>query len=423
MIIFTVLIVLSLIALASFISAIETAIVAASPGRIQKNRGVNRKVKLLLSLLKNKERVISTMLIIYSLVTTIATTFATGLIIEIVGEDYGTIVASAVMSVLIIVFAEVIPKAIAVSKAEKIALRFAKFIDFALNLMKPINYGLQFILKIFCFIMRIELKSEVTATDEVRGVIEHFHMEGNVIKNDRDMLGAVLDLRHITVEEIMVHRSQIVSINSDLPTEEIIEQALKTPYTRIPLWQDTKDNIIGILHMRSILKVLQKHKSDLAQINLKNFITEPWFVPENALLSRQLMEFKARRSHLAIVVDEYGDIIGILTLEDILEEIVGQMDDEVDTATSNIVAKDKTSYLVEGTTTIRDINRELNTEIPDADAHTISGVIMHELQRLPNVGDKLQIMNLNITIIKKQSHRIKQVLIEILPSEESKDAS
>lgn len=420
MFIIAIIFVIFLLGFASIISAIETAMIAASPGRIQKTktRGISKKVKLLMQLMKNKEKVISTMLIMYSILCTVATTIATGLIIEVVGDNLGTLVASAVMSILIIVFAEVIPKAIAVSKAEYIALRFVQFINNSLIIMKPINHILQIILRLFCFIFRIELKSDINATDEVRGVIEHLHREGDVIKNDRDMLGGVLDLRHITVEEIMVHRSQIVSLNANLSPKIIIEQALDSPHTRIPLWRDTKDNIIGVLHVRNILKEFHNKDVDIEKVNIMDFVTEPWFVPENALLSKQLMEFKTRRSHMAIIVDEYGDIIGILTLEDILEEIVGQIDDEVDNAPTKIVQKDKNSFVIDGTTTIRDINRELNTDIPDEDAHTISGFIMHKLERLPNIGDKLDVNNLVITTIKKQAHRIKQVLIEITYQED-----
>ncbi len=423
MILISGLVVIFLLICAFLLSALETAIIAASPSRLQK-KGVRsvKKVNLLLRLLKNKEKVISTLLIILSVVNTVATTIASGIILQIFGSEFGTIISSAVMSVLIIIFAEVVPKAIAVSKPESIAIKGAKFISGALYLMKPFNFILQFIVRIFCIIFRINLKSEISATDEVRGVIEHYHLEGNVIKYDRDMLGGVLDLRHITVEEVMVHRSQMITINADLSTSEIITQALKTPHTRIPLWQGKKDNIIGILHLRNVLNALHKNKFDYEKLDIKQYITEPWFVPEHALLSRQLMEFKARRSHIAIVVDEYGDIIGILTLEDILEEIVGQIDDEIDVHTNKIVKKEKNIYLVDGTTTIRDLNRELNINISDEQAHTIAGVIMHHMERLPNVGDKITINNINCTIVKKQTHKIKQVQVEVVVSAETENA-
>ncbi len=423
MIIFFSIIVVILLACAALISALETSVIAASPGRIQKKRSVSsKKVDLLLGILKNKDRVISTLLIMYSILHTVATTVATAVIIELSNPEYGTIIASAVMSVLVIVFAEVLPKAIAVSKAEKIAMKGAKFINYALWVMRPLNFTLQKIVKLFCLIFNIDLRSDISAADEVRGVIEHYHLEGNVIKNDRDMLGGVLDLRHISVAEVMVHRSQMVTINADLPVADIVSQALSTPYTRIPLWQGSKDNIIGILHLRNLLKALHKNKFDYLKVEIKLYISEPWFVPEHALLSRQLMEFRAKRSHIAIVVDEYGDIIGILTLEDILEEIVGQIDDEHDIETNKIIKKDKDIYIVEGTTTVRDLNRELNITLSDEQAHTIAGVIMHHLERLPNVGDKLELKNVRMTIIKKQTHKIKQVLVEIIDQNHRHDS-
>ncbi|MDX2049955.1 MAG: CNNM domain-containing protein [Rickettsiaceae bacterium] len=424
MLIFSVIIVLILITSSSLLSALETAFIAASLGKIEKQRKASpAKTRMLAKLLKNKDRVISTILIIYSIVNTVATTIATSTIIEIFGDEYGTVIASTIMSVLIIIFAEVIPKAIAVSNAEAIALNGVSFTNAALVIMKPINHSLHLFLRFFCFIFRIDLTTEISAADEVRGVIEHYHLEGNVKKYDRDMLGGILDLRHITVEAVMVHRSQIMSINIDQSPEDIINQALNTPHTRIPLWQGTKDNIIGILHVRNILKALHRNKYNFSKLDIKSYTSEPWFVPENAPLSKQLMEFKDRKSHMAIVVDEYGDIIGILTLEDILEEVVGQIDDELDVAPSKIIKKSKFNYIVDGTASIRDINRELSLKLSSENANTIAGLFMHNLERLPNVGDRIELSSARLTIVKKHFNRIKQVLIEIKPSEDNLNVS
>ncbi|MDX1916725.1 MAG: CNNM domain-containing protein, partial [Rickettsiaceae bacterium] len=301
-------IVLLLVFLSSYLSALETSIIAAVPARVHKRKEFSKQRKtLLLQLLKDKNKVISTILIIFSIINTVATTIATSLIIDIFGDEYGMIIASALMSTLIIIFAEVLPKAIAVSKAETIALYGVNFTNITLYIMKPINFGLHKILQGFCFIFGIDLHPEISAVEEVRGVIEHYHQEGNVRKDDRDMLGGVLDLKHITVEEAMIHRSQIVSIDIDLPLGDIITQALNSPHTRIPMWKNTKDNIVGILHLRSVLKALHKNKFNFGKIDISSYITEPWFIPENALLSKQLIEFKDRRNHMAIVVDEYGD--------------------------------------------------------------------------------------------------------------------
>ncbi|MDX1924454.1 MAG: CNNM domain-containing protein [Rickettsiaceae bacterium] len=422
MIFVSAIIVLLLIAFSSYLSALETSIVAASPGRIHKSKNASKKkTTLLLKLLKDRNKIISTILVMFSIVNTVATTLATGVIMELVGGEYGIAASSAIMSVLLIIFAEVLPKSIGVSKAEQIALKGAGFIKSSLYFMFPINFAINKIIKLFCFIFRVNLNSEISAADEVRGVIEHYHQEGNVKKYDRDMLGGVLDLRHITVEEVMIHRSQIVSINIDQNAGDIITQALNSPHTRIPLWRETKDNIVGILHLRSILKALHKNKYNFNKIDISSYITEPWFVPENAPLSKQLTEFKDRRSHMAIVVDEYGDIIGILTLEDILEEVVGQIEDEIDVAPSKIIKKNENMYLVDGTASIRDINRELNLQLNGEDAHTISGMFMHHLERLPNVGDVIHTSGAKMTIVKKHTHKIKQVLIEILQLEESHD--
>ncbi|NDB82274.1 MAG: DUF21 domain-containing protein [Alphaproteobacteria bacterium] len=420
MIIISTMIVIFLVGLSSYLAALEVSMIAAIPGRVHKRKEFGKKrIALLLSLLKDRNKVISTILIMVSIVNTVATTFATGLIIDIFGDEYGMIIASALMSLLIIVFAEVLPKAIAVSMAETIALYGVNFTNTTLYLVKPINFGLHKILQAFCFVFRINLHPEISAVDEVRGVIEHYHQEGNVRKDDRDMLGGILDLKHTTVEEAMIHRSQIISIDIDQPLGEIITQALNSPHTRIPMWKGTKDNIVGILHLRSILKALHKNKYNFGKIDISSYITEPWFIPENAALSKQLVEFKDRRSHMAIVVDEYGDIIGILTLEDILEEVVGQIDDEVDVTYNKIIKKNENSYLVDGILSIRDVNRELNINLDDEEAHTLSGLFMHILQRMPCVGDAIELQGARLTIVKKQAHRIKQVLIEIINSDDN----
>ncbi len=422
MLILDAIIVLLLIALSSYLSALETSMIAATPGRVHKRKeSGKKKVTLLLSLLKEKNKVISTILIMFSIVTTVATSFATTIIIELFGEEYGMFISSALMSLLIIVFAEVLPKAIAVSKPETIALSGANFTRLSLYLMRPINFAIHKILQLFCFIFRIDLHPEISAADEVRGIIEHYHREGNVKKDDKDMLGGVLDLMHTTVEEAMIHRSQIISIDVDQPTGDIITQALNSPHTRIPMWKDTKDNIIGILHLRNILKALHKNKYNFSKIDISAYITEPWYIPENAPLSKQLVEFKNRRIHMAIVVDEYGDIIGVLTLEDILEEVVGQIEDEMDVTSNKIIKKSETAYMVDGILSIRDINRELGINLNDEEAHTISGLFMHVLQRMPCVGDVINFPGTKLTIVKKQAHRIKQVLIEIIHSDDQQN--
>lgn len=411
MILISALTIIILLALSALLAAIETAITASSPGKLHKLKVEgDRRSEIVLNILKIKDKVISTMLIGNSLINTICTTLATAIFIDIFDDQHlGTIISSMVMAFMIIVFAEVVPKAIAVAKAEDITLFTAPAIVIFLKIMKPINYLLECAIRILCYMFGIDLKQEISGTEEVRGVIEHHLHEGNVYKDDRDMLGGVLDIRDMAISEIMVHRSNITSINIDSNNEEIIKFVLSSPHTRVPLWEGNKDNIIGVLHGRDLLKALYECNNDSKKINLKNIINQPWFVPENALVIHQLNAFRARKSHFACVVNEYGDLQGIITLEDILEEIVGQIYDEHDKSSEIIVKISNTEFIINGLITIRDLNRELSWNLPDEFANTLAGLIMYEIERVPDQGEVIELFNLKITILKKTANRIDKI--------------
>ena len=411
-----VIVIIIMIALSALFAATETAITASSPGKIHKLKiAGDKRAKTVLQVLKKKEKVIGTLLIGNTLINTVCTTIATTLFISFLGDN-GPLVASAVMAFIIIVFAEVVPKAIAVAKAEQLALKMASTIVIFLKLFKPINIALDYITRIFCFIFRINLNPQISGTEEVRGVIEHYHQEGGVYKADRNMLGGILDIRNMTVSEIMIHRSNIIAINIDLPSEVIIKTLLSSSHTRIPLWKDNRDNIIGILNLKDLLKSLYEHNNDQKKININELLTPPWFIPENALVVDQLNAFRERNNHFACVVDEYGDLQGIITLEDVIEEIVGPITDEHDRHSDEIIKKSDTEYVIKGTTTIRDVNRELDWNLPDDDANTIAGLIIHKIARIPKRGEVIELFNFKIIILKKSANKIDSLRIIILPT-------
>ncbi|WP_425363760.1 HlyC/CorC family transporter [Candidatus Tisiphia endosymbiont of Hybos culiciformis] len=419
MTIFLIIIIVLMIGCSALLSATETAITASSPGKIQKFKAAGiKRATIVLQVLKNKEKVIGTLLIGNTLFNTVCTTIATSMFIDWLGDN-GTVTASAVMAFLIIVFGEIIPKAIAVAKAEQLALFTSPAIMFLLSFLRPINYVFELIVKGFCFIFRINLQQNISGAEEVRGVIEHYHQEGNVYKSDRDMLGGILDIRKMTVSEIMIHRSNVIAINIDLPKEEIVRKALlSSPHTRIPLWKDTQDNIIGVLHIRDLLRALYEKNNDVKKVNIEELISQPWFIPDNALVTHQLHAFRERKNHFACVVDEYGDLQGIITLEDILEEIVGPIIDEHDYPINTIIKKSEIEFIIDGSATIRDVNRELNWNLPDYNANTIAGLIIYELERIPNQGESIKIFNLSITINKKIGNRLDSIKVTVLPNEE-----
>lgn len=414
MIIFSFIIVFGLLLFSAILSGVETAVIASSPGRMQKLKAEGSlKANVVLGLLKIKDKVISTLLVLMSISNTVCTTIAAGLFINIYGDEVGTLISGTLMSIFIIVFAEVIPKAIGVANAEKIALHVSTYLDFSLKLLKPLNYILDRIVRIFCYIFRINLKDTFTGADELRGVIEHQHQEGNVFKEDRDMLGGILDISAMTISSIMVHRTNMKTIDASLPIKKIVSHALSTTHTRIPIYKGTKDNIIGILHIRNLLKSLHDNDFNYSKITLNDFISEPWFVPDNSLVNQQLLEFRKRKTHFALVVDEYGEIKGLVTLEDVLEEIVGQIDDEHDKPVNKIVKKEEGQYHINGSMPIRDLNREMNWRLEDESAHTIAGLIIESAKRVPEQGESFVIQDIKFTVITRENNKIKSILADI----------
>lgn len=407
-------IVVVLLAFAALLSATETAITATSPGMIQKLKSEgDKKAGLLLGILKMKDKVISTILIGSSIANTICTTISTGVFIELLGDDLGTVVSSMVMSFLIIVFCEVIPKAIAVAKSEKIALLATRPLLIVLKILEPVNIFLSYIVKGFCFIFHIDLNQQVSAADEVRGVIEHHMHEGNVFKDDRDMLGGVLDIRNMEVADIMIHRSNIIGLDVTAPIEKIIKTVFSSSHSRFPFWEETHDNIIGILHVRDLIHKLHNVQHDIKKINIRSLLSTPLFVPDNSLVVQQLHRFREGHTHLACVVDEYGDLKGIITLEDILEEIVGQIYDEHDSAKDKIKKISEHIFIIDGSIPVRDINRELNWQIPEAEATTLAGFIISRMQKIPNHGEYITLRNLKMIVKQKAENRIKAVKVII----------
>lgn len=413
----TIVLIFIFLVIACLCSAIETAFTAASPAKIHKIKSEgNKSADISLELIKIKEKVISTCLILYSLLNTVATTIATGLFIMLYGEETGTIVSSIVMASLIIIFAEVLPKAIAVARPEKIVILSSKIVKCFLYLMYPINYALDYFVKGFCFVFRINLSQSISPVDEVKGIIKHYQVEGDVQKVDKNMIDAVLDITHMSVDEIMIHRSKMVTLQHDLPIESIISQALAAEYTKIPLWKDNSDNIISVLNVRTLMHYLYEEKIPPKQIVLNKITQEAWFIPDSLLVSQMLQNFKLRDDKAAFVVDEYGDLQGMVTVDDVVKEILGNIHDIGEKGAEGIRELDN-SYIIDGATTVREINRELDWNLPEDDANTIAGLIINHMGAIPEKGEQLTILGLNITIRKKVANKILSVSVQKISSD------
>ena len=403
-------IVLFLLIISAFFSAAETGITAASRAKIHKLKMEgNRRAKLVSKLRQEKEKLIGGILFGNNVVNIAASAITTSLFLKLFGDD-GVYIATAVVTVMVVIFGEVMPKTYALTFPEKVAMRAAPLLAITVKLFAPITLAVEFIVsRTFRLLGISEINdgSDVSGTDALRGAIELQHQEGGVIKHDRDMLGSILDLSEMEVGEIMIHRKQMDMIRSDMPTEAMIDFVLSTLHTRIPVYSDSPDNIIGILHAKELLKLLKRGERQLLTTeDILKMLKKPWFIPETTTLRDQLNAFMKARNHLALVIDEYGSVLGLVTLEDILEEIVGQIDDEHDSKSAVAKKEMDGSYLINGGATLRDVNRELDWKLPDDNATTIAGLVIHEAQSIPDIGQSFAFHGFHFQVMKKQRNQI-----------------
>lgn len=405
----TLIVIIALLAISAFFSGSETALTAASRARLHKLAEVgSRRAKIAQRLTENRERLIGAILLGNNLVNILASALATSVFLVMFGNT-GIVYATLVMTALVLIFAEVLPKTYAITNAERMSLAVAPLLNVLISLFAPVTAAIQFIVRhtLRLFGVDIENTREVlSAHEELRGAIDLHHHEGSVVKTDRDMLGGILDLQDLEVQEVMVHRKNMTMADASLPPQEIVDQILASPHTRIPLWKDNPENIIGIMHVKDLLRPLTATKGDISSLDILSIAAPPWFVPENTGLQDQLNAFLQRNSHFALVVDEYGALMGLITLEDILEEIVGEISDEHDIETPGLNIKRDGTVIAEGTVTIRDLNRTMEWSLPDEEATTIAGLVIHEAQTIPDVGQIFTFYNYKFEIIGRQRNQI-----------------
>jgi Mg2+/Co2+ transporter CorB len=401
--------ILGLLILSAFFSGSETALTAASRARMHAlEQDGNRRAKIVTYLLSIRERLIGAILLGNSLANIAASALATSLFLALFGEA-GVAYATVVMTVLVVLFAEVLPKTYAIVNADRMALFVAPAVRFVVAVLAPVTRAMQFLVRHTLRLFGASVGEDVevlSAHEELRGAINLHHKEGGVVKIDRDMLGGVLDLRELTVSDIMVHRTTMDAIDVDLPTEQVVDAALKSSHTRVPLWRGEREEIVGILHAKTLLRALREAGGDLGKLDIMSLSSPPWFVPDSTSLKDQLNAFPKRKAHFAIVVDEYGEVMGLVTLEDIIEEIVGDITDETDIASIAARVEPDGSLIVDGTVPIRDVNRMMDWNIPDDDATTIAGLVMHEAQAIPYQGQRFNFHGFRFEVLRRQKNRI-----------------
>ncbi len=405
-----------LIIISGFFSGAETGLTAASRARLTEldRKGV-RRAQLVLKITEKKERLIGALLLGNNLANITASAVATAALIKIFGDN-GAVYASAIMTALILIFAEVLPKTYAIAYPDRVALAVAPIMRFISAVLGPIVLTVEYIVKntLQVFGVNIDDDQDVfSAHDELRGAIDLHHKEGAVIKKDKDMLGGILDLKDLEVLDVMIHRTQMVTMDIDQPVNEIVEQVLKSGHSRVPLWRNTTDNIIGVLHAKSLFAALQKHGGDATQVKLDDIIIDAWFVPDTRPLESQLNAFLRRKSHFAIVVDEYGETQGLITLEDIIEEIVGDIKDEFDVAVTGLRKNKDGSYNIDGSVPLRDLNRATDWKLPDEEATTLAGLVIHEARAIPSQGQVFHFHNFRFEVLKKRKQQL--TMIKVTP--------
>lgn len=407
-----------LLLLSAFFSGSETALTAASRVRLlSREKEGNTRAGLVNRIREHKDRMIGALLLGNNLVNIMASAIATSLFIKMFGEA-GVVVATLVMTLMVLIFAEVLPKTYAFHHAETVAMRIAPVIRFIIMIFAPITEGVTWIVRMCLKLFGVDI-SKVGAGSHLellKGVIEMHEGPEQETQEQRAMLRSILDLADVDIEDIMTHRKYVNMIDIDAPVEKIVDEVLESPHTRMPLYKDNIDNIVGVLHAKHLLRELRDVSGDLEKVNIPNITMQPWFVPETTALFDQLQAFRERKEHFAVVVDEYGAFMGVVTLEDILEEIVGDIDDEHDVQMTGVKLMNNGTYVINGSVTIRDLNREFDWGLPDEEYSTLAGLILYESQMVPKVGQTFNFHGFRMDI--QRRHRNQITLVRVTPPEE-----
>ncbi|HEX3886646.1 MAG TPA: HlyC/CorC family transporter [Phenylobacterium sp.] len=416
-------VVFALLAASALFSAAETAMTGASRARMhQLDRDGDRAARRVNRLLGDREMMIGAVLLGNNIFNILATELASSVFAKVIPGAWGVAAATAVMTVLILVFAEILPKTIAILRSDDIARLLSAPTLLVVKFFGPIIFGVQYVVRrtLNLFGVRLGMEMDVLAAhEEIRGAVEYHHAEGLVETHDRWMLGGVLDLAEMDVSEVMVHRNAIATVDADLSPREILAETLDSGHSRLPLYRDEPENIVGVLHNKDLLQAIADADGQIEAIDMAAIIREPWFIPETTSLKDQLSAFLKRRTHFALVVDEYGALQGLVTLEDILEEIVGEIEDEHDVAPTGVHAAEDGSVSVDGAVTIRDLNRALNWDLPDDEAVTVAGLLIHEARRIPEAGQTFSFHDHRFTVLERKVNRITK--LRIWPAEPRED--
>jgi Mg2+/Co2+ transporter CorB len=416
MLVTTLIAVALLLAVSAFFAGSETALTAVSRGRMhQLEKDGSRAAGAVNRLVENRERLIGALLLGNTFINILASSLMTAALEGRFGHRTVAI-TTGIMTVVILVFAEVLPKTLAIARTDRFALFVAVPLRWIVSVLAPVVASVQWlvwrVLAVFGVGSDEEIGTEEEAHEEIRGSVELHHREGNVEREHRDMIGGILDLRELQVGDVMLHRTSMDAYDVELPKRELLDSLIASPHSRVPLWKDQPENIVGILSTKHLAQALVDHKGDLDAIDIAGLAAPPWYVPDTTSLEEQLASFREHKSHFALVVDEYGTLQGLVTLEDILEEIFGRLPDEhTPQARPDVRRRPDGSYLVDGTVTVRDLNRELDWNLPEDDATTIAGLVISQSGTIPDTGQRFAFFGYTFEIMRRQRNQITAVRV------------
>lgn len=406
--------ILVLLVLSFFFSGSETALTATSRSRMhQQAKQGDQRATTVLKLLERKDRLIGAILLGNNLVNISASALATTILVSLFGEA-GVVYATVVMTALVLIFAEVLPKTYALSHADTVALKVAGIIRIIVLIFAPITSAVQSIVRATLKPFGVDLSHTISVEqheEELRGAIDLHEGDDPDIKHEREMLRSILELDDVEVGDIMTHRGKVVMVDLDEPVEDCVEQILSSQFTRIPVYRDDPDDISGVLHAKALLREIHSRGGKLDDLDLQTIAADPWFIPESTTLLDQLQAFRERREHFANVIDEYGAFMGIVTLEDILEQIVGNIDDETDITVAGVRPQPDGRYIVDGGVTLRTLARDLDWHLPDEDAATIAGLVLHEARLIPEQGQVFMFHGFRFEVLRRHRNQITSLRI------------
>ena len=398
-----------------FFSGSETALTAASRIRMHaaEKDGDSRAI-IVAKLLNMRERLLGGILLGNNLVNILASVLTTALFTNLFGAGGAALfAATAVMTVLILIFAEVLPKTYAISNPDRLALKVSRPIHFIVRLFAPIVSLVQLIVNMVFKIFGMQSDASAwSAADDIKGAVDLHLKDGGMAKRARDQIYGVLEIGELTIEEVMIHRKNLNMIDADDNIEKVTKDVLASGHSRLPIYKDDPDNVIGILHTKDLLKHITKKNGSEPNFEIKKIMRDAWFVPETTSVVKQLRAFQQKREHFALVVDEYGALMGVITLEDILEEIVGDIQDEYDEELSGVVRAKDGGAVVRGDVAIRDLNRAMDWHLPDEEAITIAGLVIHESQTIPEAGQRFAYYGYRFEILSRQRNQIKSLRVK-----------